>query len=1705
MAFPNIYIGNERSVNFFSDITLPKNEEEIDIISMEASPGRTKVDHFGYDNEAFEPPYDVPDDDLYFGTSRKDNHDNSDTESDRDDPVVKSSEEGKNTTKPMNGNAVHESDDPYEQKTEKVERWDVFRVTSEDNVSSSDLSCWKLVFKIARVIMISLFGLIVLTTAVVSKITLTYMISNINVPMATSDHNGTNLRTFFQTLNYPAKSTEVTWIWALLIAMVAPYFFSLFSCLRKLCFKRTSPLKVVPLIISLCVETLHSAGLFLLVFIVLPNFDPLTGILIALNVATVPGILKICFPQRTVKDEIVPNASLTTVRIINAVSVLCHLGGLGLTGYYIYRVDQSNKILLVVTILAAIFTSIYWWENFIPKGESESSGMRQLKRQFCRGKTKVLCISICWKMVLTLCVMPVVLVSPSCGENCTDFIFIRTTNKQGPEIHNDILNTELTDFRNFCINFNWVPFLIAIVHVVMNGLCYKFAKAACKIIGQRLAFGLPLVLTPPIALSFVLGLQSTATMSVYGCELKFPMWDGDVTNIQEHIDDYWFVLVGGILSYLSLLLVTSHVWTPSKERLQPTDKLFVKPLYCGMLLDQSLLLNRRRIDDEFLSASEFKYTKTKDEDTIPIPDLPEDGNFNRTEDFSVLRKDDTPMLYMCATMWHETENEMTQIMKSLFRMDEDQCARRHLQMFLGIKDPDYYEFEAHIFFDDAFDYHSLEDYEYRANDYVKMMFACIDIAASAVHSVMMKIPPPIKVPTPYGGRLIWRMPGGNKIIAHLKDKAKIRHRKRWSQVMYMYYFLGHKLMNLKDKTRKQKEKIAQNTFLLALDGDVDFQPSAVQLLVDRMKKNPNVGAACGRIHPIGSGPMVWYQKFEYAISHWLQKAAENVMGCVLCSPGCFSLFRGYALMDDNVMKRYTTPPTEASHYVQYDQGEDRWLCTLLLQQGYKVEYVAASDALTYAPEGFNEFYNQRRRWSPSTMANIMDLLMDWKNVTAKNEDISKLYIAYQMFMMVSSILTPGTILLMILGSLYTAFPAIEPWTAFVVNLIPVVIMVVLCFVAKTDVQLSYAAILSTLYSLLMMIVIVGLLKEAVGAAFCSVTTFFLVFVAGVFVLSAMLHPQEFWCIIHGLLYFLAIPSMSMLLMIYSLGNLHVVSWGTRETKAPTPQQGAQQEKPRQNAVQNWLEKIGLSDNSQASSEYQFSFGNLFRCMCCPRSDVQNEDARLRAILERLEDMDNKMTEVTSFSQRGSISGSSKPDKKDEEMSPFSKQDVLMDSGERLNPIYKEEKQKKRDELKDPYWVHDDQLRKGKIDVLDKGEVDFWQTFIKRYLFPIESNKEHEKKVANDLIELRNKVCLAFLLINALFVTIVYTLTEVNKSDGSLSIPLPCGGGNDKSDSNTKNTGQGKIEPISFAFTAVFGLMLFIQFVCMLFHRYSTLLHIIASAEIKLKKHIRNVIGNNQEQDVQNIGIEDGLDLVRQMQSSNEPDSDTVSVDSFDLLGDDKPRDDDDELPGEPKGKDLWNKLQKRRKQMNANTLSKNFIKNFSKLQRVVESDETASLSPLSGDNFGFSEDRIGNVQKQFGKRRFSRKSLHTIVNIVQNDNIKDEIKKRADQLNKIDELKKKRRREVLRRAVLMARSEQKTRSTLGSVVQANIAQQKIDKINKEMDEQMQNMDPPPIASISEEEVEPNDNASTKSWPSESKYALKSTKDTTDLNNSDVLF
>ena len=66
--------------------------------------------------------------------------------------------------------------------------------------------------------------------------------------------------------------------------------------------------------------------------------------------------------------------------------------------------------------------------------------------------------------------------------------------------------------------------------------------------------------------------------------------------------------------------------------------------------------------------------------------------------------------------------------------------------------------------------------------------------------------------------------------------------RRWSQIMYMYYFLGYQLKGDNSlKTEEEKRHRADNTFLLALDGDVDFQPEAII----------KVGQACLQRETIG--------------------------------------------------------------------------------------------------------------------------------------------------------------------------------------------------------------------------------------------------------------------------------------------------------------------------------------------------------------------------------------------------------------------------------------------------------------------------------------------------------------------------------------------------------------------------------------------------------------------------------------------------------------------------------------------------------------------------------------------------------------------------------------------------------------------------------------------------------------------------------------
>ena len=55
----------------------------------------------------------------------------------------------------------------------------------------------------------------------------------------------------------------------------------------------------------------------------------------------------------------------------------------------------------------------------------------------------------------------------------------------------------------------------------------------------------------------------------------------------------------------------------------------------------------------------------------------------------------------------------------------------------------------------------------------------------------------------------------------------------------------------------------------------EIQAIDFELVLDRLCSNRDVAACCNQIHPAGKGPMVMFQRFEYAVGHWFGKSAED--------------------------------------------------------------------------------------------------------------------------------------------------------------------------------------------------------------------------------------------------------------------------------------------------------------------------------------------------------------------------------------------------------------------------------------------------------------------------------------------------------------------------------------------------------------------------------------------------------------------------------------------------------------------------------------------------------------------------------------------------------------------------------------------------------------------------------------------------------------
>ena len=678
-------------------------------------------------------------------------------------------------------------------------------------------------------------------------------------------------------------------------------------------------------------------------------------------------------------------------------------------------------------------------------------------------------------------------------------------------IHN-ILDTPLTISEAF----NWNNFYRAVfcTHIVTSFLAYILSWLGCYMSLHVFGLGLPILLATPVTLAVYFISNSSAAIPVFKTTITlFPFQARGMISLdwEDTIVSKWFAFAFwfSISLWIGQQLVSGFNLYKAKNAILASDEnMFVRPYYNSVLLEQYLAINR---------------------DVSHQGQVRKDGS---CEPYQV---------FICSPMFQENSTEMRQMLRSINRV------AKYYKHQIDL-DRVHEHFESHIFFDGG----CRED---------KLSAFAIQLMSLVPEALEVELTQAKKQETPYGYRFTWTLQDCMPFVVHLKDNLKVRKKKRWSQVMYMKYVLNH---------RSDRDGLdLNNTFILTTDADIVFQAESAVVLLDMLARDPQVGAVCSRTHPLGSGPLYWYQIFDYAIGHWLQKGAEHILGSVLCCPGCFSIFRCSALQ--KCFPTYSSEVNNAMEFLMKDMGEDRWLSTLLLENGWRLEYCAISNARTYCPVDFDEFYKQRRRWIPSTIANLWLLISKATKITANNETVGWFFIIYEIFVIVSTIISPATVILIISSGLSVAF-GLNGIAITITLVIISVVYGIICVFSSQRTQLDIAKGLTFLFAVVMFVVVAGIIKDTIEDIInwdtnhhdsgvnesdhfmlpIAQNTIYIGLFGVIFIITAILHFCECFALFHCLWYLLGLPSGYLLLLIYSCANLNSRSWGTREASVTTP-------------------------------------------------------------------------------------------------------------------------------------------------------------------------------------------------------------------------------------------------------------------------------------------------------------------------------------------------------------------------------------------------------------------------------------------------------------------------------------------------------------------------------------------------------------------------
>ena len=227
---------------------------------------------------------------------------------------------------------------------------------------------------------------------------------------------------------------------------------------------------------------------------------------------------------------------------------------LQLAGIIMIGIYMDSIWFFCLYAVSVLCVSAKYWENFIHMGNENSRFLKRIKLEYQRGRTKVTCIANLWKITLTFIAVIVIFAIRTTDSTAG----LKSLFDNGSSMLSTVFGERVLG-DDFICHMN-IPFIVAIVNILCEYLCYKAAKTSCVIYSQKLCFSFPVCVLPVVTPIALIALMSRPDILRFdSCDLLFSEWCLTIVIVELGEKCMWLI-IAFVLLCLSIGLITRHVW-----------------------------------------------------------------------------------------------------------------------------------------------------------------------------------------------------------------------------------------------------------------------------------------------------------------------------------------------------------------------------------------------------------------------------------------------------------------------------------------------------------------------------------------------------------------------------------------------------------------------------------------------------------------------------------------------------------------------------------------------------------------------------------------------------------------------------------------------------------------------------------------------------------------------------------------------------------------------------------------------------------------------------------------------------------------------------------------------------------------------------------------------------------------------------------------